>query len=146
VLPARAAGSRERGEPAPHIPSLAFTFALGLGAAVYLPAWQSIQPDLVPRPELPRAVALGGVTVNLSRAAVPALGGLVVAVAGPAAVFVVNAASFLFAVLVFWRWEAEELDPDLPEHLPGAVRAGLRYVRNEPTLRAVLVRAGWRSD
>jgi len=32
---------------------LVLTFALGLGLAVNLPTWQSIQPDLVPRSELP---------------------------------------------------------------------------------------------
>ena len=37
----------------------------------------------------------------------------------------------------------EPLDTELAERLPGAVRAGLRYVRNEPALRAVLVRAGF---
>jgi transmembrane secretion effector len=57
---------------------LALTFLLGLGTAVNTPAWQAIIPDLVPRPELPAAVALGGVAVSLARAVGPALGGLLV--------------------------------------------------------------------
>src|SRR4051812_7684631 len=53
---------------------LAFTFALGVGAALYAPVWQAIQPELVPRSEVPAAVALGGVSINASRAIGPALG------------------------------------------------------------------------
>jgi MFS family permease len=121
---------------------LVLTFALGLGLAVNLPTWQSIQPDLVPRSELPQAIALGGVNINLSRAIGPAIGGFVIAATGPAATFLINAATFLFALFVFSRWQGSPLDAELTERLPGAVRAGLRYVRNEPALRAVLVRAG----
>ena len=51
---------------------LALTFLLGLGAAMNTPAWQAITPDLVSRPELPAAVALGGVAINLARAVGPA--------------------------------------------------------------------------
>src|SRR5215216_3874476 len=120
---------------------LALTFALGLGWAVNPPIWQSLQPDLVFRSELAQAVTLGGINVNVSRAVGPALGGLIIAAAGAAAVFLINAATFLVGVFVFWRWRGVPLDAELPERLPGAVRAGLRYVRNEPALRAVLVRA-----
>jgi MFS family permease len=64
---------------------LVLTFALGLGLAVNLPTWQSIQPDLVPRSELPQAIALGGVNINLSRAIGPAIGGFVIAATAPTA-------------------------------------------------------------
>src|SRR5918911_5411088 len=70
---------------------LLFTFLLGLGAALDAPAWQAIIPDLVDRQELPAAAALQATGVNVARATGPALGGLVVAVAGPAAVFLLNA-------------------------------------------------------
>ena len=39
---------------------LALTFALGIGTALNNPAWQAIQPELVPRDEFPQAVTLGG--------------------------------------------------------------------------------------
>jgi MFS family permease len=60
---------------------LALTFLLGLGSALNTPAWQATPPDLVPREEIPAAVALGGISMNGARAVGPALGGLLVAAA-----------------------------------------------------------------
>ena len=74
---------------------LGLTFALGLGAAMNGPAWQAIVPELVPPAELQEAVALNGAGFNVARAVGPALGGVIVAAAGPGAVFLLNAASFV---------------------------------------------------
>lgn len=121
---------------------LALTFTLGLGSAMNGPAWQAITPDLVSREELASAVALGGVGFNLARAVGPALGGLVVAAGGPGAVFLLNAASFLGVMAVLYAWKRAPEESVLPaERVLGAMRAGTRYVRHSPLLRAVLVRA-----
>lgn len=47
---------------------LTLTFALGLGSALNAPAWQAIMPELVPRPELPSAVALNNYQIEPERA------------------------------------------------------------------------------
>src|SRR5688572_13935172 len=70
---------------------LLLTFTLGLSIAMNGPAWQAIIPELAPRGELPAAVALGSVAMNVSRAIGPALGGLLVAAAGSGIVFLLNA-------------------------------------------------------
>lgn len=77
---------------------LALTFALGMGFAALLPTWQAIQPDLVSRSELPQAITLVGVNVNVSRAIGPAVGGLLIAASGPAAVFLINAVLFFISL------------------------------------------------
>jgi MFS family permease len=61
---------------------LALTFALGLGSTMNRPAWQAIMPELVPKKELPGAIALNSMGFNLARSIGPALGGLVVAAVG----------------------------------------------------------------
>src|SRR4051794_24267740 len=61
---------------------LTLTFALGCGNAVAGPSWQAIQPDLVDRGLLPQAAALNGLNMNVARAVGPAVGGVVVALAG----------------------------------------------------------------
>jgi len=120
---------------------LGFTFLLGLGAAANNPAWQAIIPELVPRPELPGAIALGSIGFNIARAAGPAIGGLIVATAGPGWTFILNAVSFLgvMAVLYAWRRPAEETV--LPgERVLGAMRTGVRYVRHSPDVLAPIAR------
>jgi MFS family permease len=122
---------------------LLLTFTLGLGSAMNGPAWQAIIPELVPRNELPAAVTLVGAAVNVSRAVGPALGGLLVAATGPGVVFLLNAVSFLGVIVVIYRWEPTPQQSTMPpEHIFGAIRAGVRYVRHAPELCAALIRTG----
>ena len=122
---------------------LALTFALGLGAAMNTPAWQAIVPEVVSASELQEAVALNAAGFNVARAVGPALGGLIVAAVGPGPVFLLNAASFIAVMLVVYRWNRQRATSRLPaEHVISAMRAGIRYVRNAPSLQAVLVRSG----
>ena len=121
---------------------LSFTFALGLGAAFNYPAWQAIQPELVPPEELKQAVTLGGANINLGRAIGPAVGGLLIAAAGPWLVFALNAASFAFVLVVLLRWRRPpEEDVGPPERFAGAVRAGVRYAMFSHVLHGVIVRS-----
>jgi MFS family permease len=122
---------------------LALTFLLGLGGALNAPAWLATVPELVEKEELPAAVALHSAGFNVARAVGPALGGFVIAAAGPAAVFLLNAAFFLGVVVVLSRWRPAHVPHDAPpEDMLGATAAGLRYVRHAPALRTVLVRTG----
>jgi MFS family permease len=121
---------------------LALTFALGIGAAMTMPAQNAITPELVPRPLLPAAVALGSLSMNIARAIGPALGGIVVAQLGASAAFAVNALSFLGIIVVLWFWRRSPLESALPpERFGGALRAGLRYAAQAPVLQGVLIRA-----
>src|SRR5919201_2183634 len=122
---------------------LALTFLLGLGGALNAPVWLATVPELVERQELPSAVALHSAGFNVARAVGPALGGLVVAAAGPTAVFLLNAASFLGVLVAIYRWRRAHVPSDAPpEDMLGATAAGMRYVRHAPALQAVLVRIG----
>lgn len=122
---------------------LALTFLMGLGSAFDAPAWQAIVPDLVDRKDLPAAVSLNATGFNVARALGPVLGGLVVAAVGPAAVFLLNAVSFLFVLVAIFRWRHARVQSSTPpEDMLGATVAGMRYVRHAPELKAVLVRIG----
>lgn len=122
---------------------LGLTFALGLGAALNAPAWQAIVSELVPAKDLPAAVALNSMGLNLARAVAPAIGGVVVAAAGPGAAFLLNSASFVGVLAVLFRWKRPALTTRLPaEPLLEALGAGIQYVRYAPTVQAVLIRTG----
>jgi MFS family permease len=126
---------------------LILTFLLNIGSAMNNPAWQAIVPELVPRSELPDAIALNSAAFNLARAAGPALGGLTVAAfvspaAGAAVVFLLNSVSFLAVIWVLYVWKRTPIFRSaLPgERIFGSMRSGVRYVRHSPPLRAVLLR------
>jgi len=122
---------------------LTFTFLIGCGTALTLPAYQALIQDLVPRAQIRSAAALGGVAVNGARAVGPALAGLIIAQVGPGAVFALNALSFVVfcVVLVVQRRPAVAVEA-APERLTSAIRAGGRYVRNSPAVRRMLLRVG----
>jgi MFS family permease len=120
---------------------LIFTFALGIGTAMMMPAWGAITPELVQRSELHAAIGLNTIGMNVSRSVGPALAGLIVAAVGPGMVFILNAISFLAVIAALKRWQRTPTVSELPaERVLGAMRAGLRYARHSQELRAVLTR------
>jgi MFS family permease len=121
---------------------LMFTMAIGCGAALTGPAWQAIQPELVPRQQIPAVSVLGSVSGNAARAIGPAIGGVVVALAGPAAVFAINAVSFAGVIVALVTWQRPKQHPPLErEHFGSAIITGLLYVGNNPIFRRILTRA-----
>ena len=122
---------------------LFLTFLVETGAALTAPAWQSIVPQLVPRQDLPEAVAANSVGVNVSRAVGPALGGVITVAWGIAAPFWANAGSNLGSIggLLWWR-APQTGQRRLPtERLVSALQTGIRYARHSRHLRATLWRA-----
>ncbi len=121
---------------------LTLTLALGIGTALMMPAWSALTPELVGKEDLPNAVAISSVGINVSRAIGPALAGLVVSLVGPWLTFALNAISFAGVILVLFTWKRELKEPLLPaERFLGAMRSGLRFARSSRPLQAVLVRA-----
>jgi MFS family permease len=117
-------------------------FAGGVGAALMGPAWQAVVPELVPRRDLKNAIALNSLGINISRSIGPAIGGVLLADAGAASTYAVDALSFLFviAALTWWRRAADHQDT-LTEGFLGGFRAGLRYAKASRPLRAALLRS-----
>jgi MFS family permease len=72
--------------------------AIGIANALGAPAMGAILPTLVPREDLPGAVSLQSVQMNLSRVIGPAIGAPLYHQFGPGPVFAINAATYLFAV------------------------------------------------
>jgi MFS family permease len=120
---------------------LAMTVANGVGLAMRWPVFAAIVPELVPRPQLPAALALNGVAMNASRIIGPLVAGAIIASADSAWVFVLNAALSLTAAFVIMRWRREHKESPLGrERLGSAIRVGVQFVWQSPRMRAVLLR------
>ncbi len=83
---------------------LIFTFLVGAGMAFTTPVWQAITPEVVSGKYLKEAIALNGVNFNLARALGPAIGGVLLVIAGIKSIFLFNAISFLALIAGLYRW------------------------------------------
>jgi len=102
----------------------------GVGAPLTVPAWEAIVPQLVPGRDLPAAVAVNSVGMNISRAVGPALGGPVTGFLGIAAPFFLDAASDCAAVgaLLWWRAPRAQAQRLPAERFMSAIRIAFRRI------------------
>jgi MFS family permease len=120
---------------------LGCVFFIGVGFAINAPAWTSIVPQVVSDEELPSAATLSGLQFNISGIIGPALGGLLIPLAGANFVFALNGACFLLVVVATRQWK----QPILPVKLPSesffeSFGTIIRYARNAPGFQVVLAR------
>ena len=114
--------------------------ALGFVNVFDNPARQSFISELVPPDDLPNAVTLNSVSMNIARVFGAALGGVVAAVLGLALCFGLNAVSFAAVLASLAAMRAAGLFPARRvTREPGQIRQGLRYVRGTPELLIPLV-------
>jgi MFS family permease len=119
---------------------LVCVLVIGIGNALGAPALSAILPTLVPKPDLPGAVSLQSVQMNLSRVIGPVIGAVLYTTIGVAPVFVLNAATYLFAIITLVSVDYQR-QPSTPGQ--GSVlrrlSEGFRIARADPLVRRVLV-------
>jgi MFS family permease len=118
-------------------------FVLGLGFAVNAPAWASLVPQLVTDEELPSALTLGGLQLNISGILGPALAGILLSRLAAPFVFALNAAGFLLVFLAIPALPKKGCDSG--RTLLSFVRSiaiSVRYVVQTKNVRNILFRNG----
>lgn len=121
---------------------LAFCSLIGGGVALYGPAWQASVREQVSAEHLPAAVALGSISYNVARSFGPALGGVVILLAGAKSAFAVNAVCYVPLFLAFLFWRRKPAPARLPpERMDRAIISGARYAIHSPAIRTVLARS-----
>jgi MFS family permease len=119
---------------------LALAAMNGVFSAFEIPARQAMIVELVGREDIPGAVALNSSGFNIARIIGPAVGAIVIASAGLAWCFALNAASYL-AVLV--GLFLIRLPPFVRLASVGsgsaAIREGLRYMVTTPAIRVLMI-------
>lgn len=120
---------------------LALAAANGLFSAFEIPARQALMVELVAREDLHDAIALNSSGFNLARILGPSIAAAVIAGAGLAWCFALNAASYL-AVLVGLFMIQLPARGAMTGRLFGrtgeGVREGLRYIRTTPEISALM--------
>lgn len=110
---------------------LTLSFISGLGQAFGGPAYQSLLPSLVPRRDLPNAIALNSTQFNLSRILGPMGGTAILVSLGMAACFFLNGLSFFLVVIALLMIKPPVQVPQSgPQRdIMTDLRQGLAYVR-----------------
>src|SRR6516164_1507382 len=120
---------------------LAGVFLLGTGFAFQAPAASASIPEIVGKEDLPSAIALGGIQMNLSGIIGTALGGLLIPVIGVSGVFAMNAASFVLVLFAVATWKRKSVAVEVPlESFFDSLAGAVRYMRYAPGVRIVLLR------
>jgi predicted MFS family arabinose efflux permease len=123
---------------------LVLTFANGIGLAMRWPVFAAIVPELVPRAQLPAALALNGVSMNASRIVGPLLAGALIAGAGSAWVFVLNAVLSVVSGFLIMRWRRAAVPAQAAQATwRGLLRSmgeGLHFVAGSTQMKAALAR------
>jgi len=107
------------------------------------PVRQAFTIQMVGRGELPNAIALNSSLFNASRAIGPAIGGVLIAVAGVGVCFLINAVSFIAVIAALLAMRRNDLFPITRDSrqatLIRGVGEGLRYAWHETMIRTVLL-------
>lgn len=114
-------------------------FLNGISNALNAPAYQALVPRLVPREDLPNAIALNSAQFNMSRIVGPTLGGYAMAYMGVAGNFFLNGFSFL---AVLWPLHRMRYPPEKRQHHASMLRSlhdGIAYVRRSPEMSAIVM-------
>jgi MFS family permease len=118
---------------------LALSFVLGTGAAIAMPAFQTLVPELVPRPVLPQAITLNSAAFNVARSVGPAIGGALVAAGLASTAFGLNAVSYLAVVGVLLTFPRATVQDAGRQRVWRSAAIGLRYARFTRPVRILLV-------
>ena len=103
---------------------LSLTFAVGAGQAMLSPTWQAMITELVPREEFAAATRLDMVSVNVSRAAGPAIAGFIIAAWGVPPVFALNVATGAALLIILLAWRRPTVRVEQRERFVPALRSG----------------------
>ncbi len=125
------------GNPSPGLVTL-LVLGAGCANAIGFPAFQAMLPDLVPREDVPGAVALSSAQWNLGRVIGPALAGLVIGLGGYELAFLINTLSFFAVFAVIASFRLPRPSPTDGTSILRSIREGARFVRGDPALRFVV--------
>jgi MFS family permease len=119
----------------------ALTALQAVALAFDLPARQALVPNLVPARDLPNAFSMNSIAFQTGSILGPALSGIVIAFAGQAAVYYVNAASFLAVILalVLIGRVTQTFGQSSKGVSLSSIRDGIRFILGKPIIFSTMI-------
>ena len=116
-------------------------FMQGTLDGAHMPVRMSIVPNLVEKNQLQSAIAITSISFNLSRFVGPAIAGLIIAIYGVDAAFMVNGVSYLalIGLMLVVRLNPTAENPGKERHVWREMGEGINYVMGNPAIRALLL-------
>ena len=117
------------------------SFVVGFAQAFGGPAYSALIPTLVPKEDMPNAIALNSMQFNVAVAVGPALAGLALWGLGNTWCFALNALSFLAPIIALLMLTIRFLPEKAPGSIMSSLKEGIRFVRRMPAMEALIVLA-----
>lgn len=110
----------------------------GVGA-IHNPARQALLPGLVGRDLFPAALALNQTQTNVAKTVVPALGGLLIAVAGLATTYAIQTLLLVASVVLLSRMERVEIEGGRRAFSVSSIREGFSFLKSRQLIQAAML-------
>ncbi len=128
-----------RGPSPSHLLLVLMVVGVGVGSAMFGPAYSAILPGLVGRKDLPGAISLNSAQMNASRVIGPVIGGVAYHLVGPSWVFAGNALTYLFVVAALMMVTLPALPRTVAASHWRELTAGVTTARHDPVIGRCLV-------
>src|SRR6185503_284485 len=119
-----------------------FTLITGIAWTFTEPVRQSMIPSIVPKDELPNAIALNSGGFNLMKVVGPALGGAMIALFGPSGNFFVQAIAYVGVLfMIYWMNVPPTSAQTRQASALANLKEGFAYVWSTPAVLALMILA-----
>lgn len=118
---------------------IVLSFLLGVVNAVDMPARQAFVSEMVEKDKVPSAVALNAGIFNAARVVGPSVAGILIALVGVGGAFLLNAASYIAAIIVQFLIVPIVHKKPKHSHPIKAIKEGLSYTWTHPVIKALIM-------
>jgi predicted MFS family arabinose efflux permease len=118
---------------------LCLSFIVGSAQSFGGPAYSALIPSLVPREDLPNAIALNSIQFNLARIVGPVLGGLALTYWGAQWCFGLNGASFIAVIVSLYVINVGFIPAKSSEAMLASMKEGIAFIRLQEGMKPLIV-------
>ena len=118
---------------------LCLSFIVGAAQSFGGPAYSALIPSLVPKENLPNAIALNSIQFNLGRVIGPALGGITLTAFGAAWCFGLNGISFIAVIISLYIIHTGFTPAKTGESMLTSMKQGIAFIRKQEGMLSLIV-------